>query len=59
MRVPPGRIRGAVTMGRKMYKCFTCGKSYDDEESASRCHDSPVQPVEKDEDRPRPRFLGN
>lgn len=44
---------------RKTYKCFTCGKVYDSEEKAIRCHGSPVQPLVRDETRKKPRFLGN
>jgi DNA-directed RNA polymerase subunit RPC12/RpoP len=46
-------------MGNKIYKCFTCGKVYDDETEAMRCHDAPVQKIVKDEARKKPRFLGN
>jgi len=46
-------------MAQKLYKCFACGKIYDSEERAARCHDAPVQRMFKDEKRPKPRFLGN
>lgn len=46
-------------MAKKIYKCFTCGKVYDDEARAVRCHGAPVQQMVKDEKRKKPRFLGN
>jgi DNA-directed RNA polymerase subunit RPC12/RpoP len=47
------------TMGKKIYKCFTCGKVYDDEARAVSCHGAPVQQIVKDETRRKPKFLGN
>jgi DNA-directed RNA polymerase subunit RPC12/RpoP len=44
---------------KKLYKCFTCGKVYDDEERAKACHGAPVQSMVEDETRRKPRFLGN
>jgi rubredoxin len=46
-------------MAQTRFKCFACGKIYDDEESAIRCHNAPVQPVRKNEKASKPRFLGN
>lgn len=46
-------------MTEKIYKCFLCGKMYEDEESAIRCHNMPVQKVQRNEKLPKPRFLGN
>lgn len=46
-------------MPRTMYKCFTCGKVYDDEARAIKCHDAPVQLVTENEKASKPRFLGN
>lgn len=41
------------------YKCFVCGKVYDTEAKATKCHDAPIQPLREDEGRRKPRFLGN
>jgi DNA-directed RNA polymerase subunit RPC12/RpoP len=46
-------------MAKKLYKCFTCGKIYEDEQVAAKCHNAPVQKILKQENRPKPRFLGN
>jgi len=46
-------------MAKKAYKCFKCGKLYDDEQSAIKCHNAPIQKVVKTEGAPKPRFLGN
>ena len=46
-------------MARTIFKCFTCGKTYPDEESAVRCHNAPVQRIVKNEKVSKPRFLGN
>lgn len=46
-------------MAKKLYKCFACGKMYEDEQSAGKCHNAPIQHIVKQEDRPKPRFLGN
>ncbi len=46
-------------MGKNIYKCFTCGKVYDDEARAISCHDAPVQKIVKDESCKKPKFLGN
>lgn len=46
-------------MVRTRYKCFTCGKVFDDEASAIRCHDAPVQHIAENEKASKPRFLGN
>ena len=44
---------------KKIYKCFTCGKIYDEEAKAVACHNAPVQSLVKDEKWHKPRFLGN
>ena len=44
---------------KKLYKCFTCGKVYEDEARAVACHGAPIQSMVKDEKRRKPRFLGN
>ena len=46
-------------MGKKRYKCFTCGKVYDDEARAAGCHGAPVQKIVRDEAQKKPKFLGN
>jgi DNA-directed RNA polymerase subunit RPC12/RpoP len=46
-------------MSKKTFKCFTCGKVYNSEAEAVKCHDAPVQRLVKDEKRKKPRFLGN
>lgn len=45
-------------MAKKLYKCFECGKLYEDEEKALKCHNAPIQQVLKQEDKKKPRFLG-
>ncbi|HJX04795.1 MAG TPA: hypothetical protein VJ489_03155 [Thermoplasmata archaeon] len=44
-------------MAKNQFKCFLCGRIYDDEQTALRCHNSPVQKIVK-QDRKKPRFLG-
>jgi len=46
-------------MAKKLYKCFACGRIYEDEQKAGKCHNAPVQLILKDETRAKPRFLGN
>lgn len=46
-------------MDKRLYKCFMCGKLYDDEQTAAKCHNAPVQLVVQKEGMPKPRFLGN
>lgn len=46
-------------MAQTMFKCFMCGKVYDDEGSAIKCHNAPVQRIVKNERASKPRFLGN
>jgi hypothetical protein len=45
-------------MTKKLYKCFECGKIYDDEERALKCHGAPIQQVLLYEDKKKPRLLG-
>jgi len=45
-------------MTKKLYKCFECGKTYEDEEKALKCHGAPIQHVLLQEDNKKPRFLG-
>ena len=46
-------------MEKKLFKCFECGKIYEDEQSAMKCHNGPIQRVFKAEGKQKPRFLGN
>ena len=46
-------------MAKRLYKCFECGKLYDDEQSAMKCHNAPIQRILETEGREKPRFLGN
>jgi hypothetical protein len=41
-----------------MFKCFTCGRMYGDEESAVKCHNAPVQRIVRNERASKPRFRG-
>ncbi len=43
---------------KKLFKCFECGKIYEDEESAAKCHNGPVQQILRQENKKKPRFLG-
>ena len=54
-----GSDKEQSTMAKKLFKCFACGKIYEDEQKAGKCHNAPVQQIVKQEDRPKPRFLGN
>jgi DNA-directed RNA polymerase subunit RPC12/RpoP len=45
-------------MDKRLYKCFECGKLYEDEQAAAKCHNAPVQRVLKKEVEKKPRFLG-
>ncbi len=54
-----GQTREKSSMAKKLYKCFACGKIYEDELRASKCHNAPIQQMVKSGDRPKPRFLGN
>ncbi|MGQ9587381.1 MAG: hypothetical protein ACUVT7_03240 [Thermoplasmata archaeon] len=44
-------------MDKRLYKCFICGRMYDTEEQAVKCHNAPVQRVVRKEGK-KPRFLG-
>jgi hypothetical protein len=46
-------------MARKLYKCFECGKLYEDEQAAMKCHNAPIQKVLQMEGMDKPKFLGN
>lgn len=45
-------------MAKKMFKCFECGRIYDDEASALKCHNAPIQRIIENERVPKPKFLG-
>lgn len=45
-------------MDKKLYKCFECGKLYEDEQSAIKCHNAPIQLIVRKEGAKKPRFLG-
>jgi len=45
-------------MDKKLYKCFACGKLYETEEQAQKCHNAPIQHVLKKDVKKKPRFLG-
>ncbi len=46
-------------MTKELFKCFACGKIYEDEKSALACHDAPIQKVLKTDKGRKPGFLGN
>jgi len=45
-------------MDKKLYKCFKCGKIYDTEDAAAKCHNAPIQLVVEKDTGKKPRFLG-
>jgi DNA-directed RNA polymerase subunit RPC12/RpoP len=45
-------------MDQKLYKCFECGKLYEDEQAAMKCHNAPIQLIVQKEGAKKPRFLG-
>lgn len=45
-------------MDKKLYKCFACGKLYETEEQAQKCHNAPIQHVLKKDVKKKPGFLG-
>jgi len=45
-------------MDKKLYKCFECGKMYDDEQTAIKCHNAPIQLIVQKEGAKKPGFLG-
>lgn len=44
---------------KKLFKCFECGRLYEDEQAAVKCHNAPIQLVLKKGGLKKPRFLGN
>jgi DNA-directed RNA polymerase subunit RPC12/RpoP len=45
-------------MAKRMFKCFECGKIYDDEARALKCHNAPIQKIIENERAGKPKFLG-
>jgi len=45
-------------MDQKLYKCFECGKLYENEQAAMKCHNAPIQLIVQKEGAKKPRFLG-
>lgn len=45
-------------MDKRLYKCFECGKLYQDEQRAMKCHNAPIQRVVVKDTGKKPRFLG-
>ncbi len=45
-------------MDKKLYKCFQCGKIYETEDAAHKCHSAPVQAIVQKDNVKKPRFLG-
>jgi len=45
-------------MAKKFYKCFKCGRMYEDEQKAMKCHNAPIQQIIKREGGKKPKFLG-
>src|SRR5512137_581775 len=51
--------KGRQKLTKKLFKCFECGKIYEDEQSAMKCHNAPIQRVFEPDGKKKPRFLGN
>ena len=47
-----------LEMDKKLYKCFECGKLYENEQTAIKCHNAPIQLIVRKEGAKKPRFLG-
>lgn len=45
-------------MDKKLYKCFECGRLYEDEKAAIKCHNAPIQKILKKDSPKKPKFLG-
>lgn len=45
-------------MDKKLYKCFECGKNYESEQAAIKCHNAPIQLIVQKEGAKKPGFLG-
>lgn len=44
---------------KRLYKCFMCGKLYDTEEAAMKCHDAPIQRILVRDIGRKPKFQGH
>jgi len=44
---------------KRLYKCFMCGKLYDTEEAALKCHDAPIQKILVRDIGRKPKFQGH
>jgi DNA-directed RNA polymerase subunit RPC12/RpoP len=53
-----GQAKGWHTMDKELYKCFECGKFYEDEQAAIKCHNAPIQKILKKDTTKKPKFLG-
>lgn len=53
-----GQAKGRRWMDKELYKCFECGKFYEDEQAAIKCHNAPIQKILKKETTKKPKFLG-
>jgi DNA-directed RNA polymerase subunit RPC12/RpoP len=51
-------VKERYKMDKKLYKCFECGKLYENEQAAIKCHNAPIQLIVQKEDAKKPRFLG-
>lgn len=59
MKVERPRVtRERIEMTKKFYKCFECGRIYEDEEKALKCHNAPIQQIVNHKKDKKPRFLG-
>jgi len=47
-----------LTMDKKLYKCFKCGRIYETEDAAVKCHNAPIQLIVQKDTGKKPRFLG-
>lgn len=48
----------AKAQPKRLFKCFECGKLYQDEERALKCHGAPIQKIVVQEVKKKPRLLG-
>jgi DNA-directed RNA polymerase subunit RPC12/RpoP len=53
-----GQAKGRRRMDKELYKCFECGKFYEDEQGAIKCHNAPIQKILKKDTTKKPKFLG-
>jgi len=52
------QAKGRRGMDKELYKCFECGKFYEDEQAAIKCHNAPIQKILEKETTKKPKFLG-